>query len=148
MPPDTLFQIANPIALLGWIGLILAPFAPRLTDLVAATLIPLLLGLTYSALILAHWSGATGGYSSLPEVMALFTSPQIALAGWVHYLAFDLFVGAWAVRTARAQRINHLLVLPHLALIFLFGPAGFLTFHAMLAALRLRKPKDKDGVPA
>jgi Domain of unknown function (DUF4281) len=138
MTPDSLFQIANPIAMLGWIALILAPFAPRLIDLIAAVIIPLLLAVAYSALILAHWSGATGGYGSLPDVMALFTNPHVALAGWVHYLAFDLFVGAWATRTARAAGINHLLVLPHLALIFLFGPAGFLTFHAMLAAFRQR----------
>ena len=138
MTPDSLFQIANPIAMLGWIALILAPFAPRVTDLIAAVIIPLLMAVAYSALILAHWSGATGGYGSLPDVMALFANPHVALAGWVHYLAFDLFVGAWATRTARAAGINHLLVLPHLVLIFLFGPAGFLTFHAMLAAFRAR----------
>ena len=138
MTPDSLFQIANPIAMLGWIALILAPFAPRLIDLIAAVVIPLLMAVAYSALILAYWSGATGGYGSLPDVMALFTNPHVALAGWVHYLAFDLFVGAWATRTARAAGINHLLVLPHLVLIFLFGPAGFLTFHAMRAAFRLR----------
>lgn len=143
MTPDTMFQIASPLALLGWIALMLAPLVPRLTDLVAAMLIPLLMALAYSALVLAHWSGATGGYGSLPEVMALFTNPHIALAGWVHYLAFDLFVGAWAVRTARSRRIPHLLVLPHLGLIFLFGPAGFLTFTAMLAALRIGAPKEK-----
>lgn len=142
MTPDAWFQIANPLALLGWVALIAAPFAPRLTNLIAAVILPLLLAVAYSALILAHWSGATGGYGSLPEVMALFTNPHIALAGWVHYLAFDLFVGAWAVRTARAEGIHHLLVLPHLALIFLFGPAGFLTFSAMRATLRPRTTED------
>ncbi len=138
MTPEDMFQIANPIAMLGWIALIFAPFAPRVVDLIAAALIPLLMSVAYSALILAYWSGATGGYSSLPDVMALFTDPHIALAGWVHYLAFDLFVGAWAVRIARAAGINHLLVLPHLVLIFLFGPAGLLTFYAMHAAFRMR----------
>lgn len=142
MTPDALLQIANPLALLGWIVLIATPLAPRLTDLIAAVILPLLLAVAYSALILAYWSGATGGYGSLPEVMALFTSPHIALAGWVHYLAFDLFVGAGAVRTARAEGIHHLLVLPHLALIFLFGPAGFLTFTAMRAAYRPRIPQE------
>jgi Domain of unknown function (DUF4281) len=146
MTPEQLFQIANPIALLGWIALIVAPFAPRAIDLIAAVIIPLLMAVAYSALILAYWSGATGGYSSLPEVMALFTNPHIALAGWVHYLAFDLFVGAWATRTARAAGINHLLVLPHLVLIFLFGPAGFLTFYAMHAAFRMRT--NLDGAAA
>lgn len=137
MSPDTLFQIANPIALLGWLALVVAPAAPRLTDAIAALILPLLLSVAYSALILAYWSGSTGGYSSLADVMTLFTNPHIALAGWVHYLAFDLFIGAWATRTARADRIPHLLTLPHLALIFLFGPAGFLTFHAMRLAFRL-----------
>lgn len=142
MAPETLFQIANPVALLGWLALIAAPLAPRMTDLLAALIIPLLLSVAYAALMLAYWSGAPGGYSSLTDVMALFTDPHIALAGWVHYLAFDLVIGAWATRTARAERIPHLLVLPHLALIFLFGPAGFLTFHAMRAAFRLRTPNN------
>jgi hypothetical protein len=137
MSPETLFQIANPVAMAGWAALAFAPLAPRLTDRVAALAIPLLMAVAYSALMLAHWSGATGGYSSLADVMALFTNPHIALAGWVHYLAFDLFVGAWAVRTARSAGIPHLLVLPHLGLIFLFGPAGFLTFQAMLLAFTL-----------
>ena len=138
MTPDTLFQIANPLAMLGWVALIFAPFAPRIADWTAFFVIPMLMSLAYSALILAYWSGATGGYSSLPDVMALFTDPQIALAGWVHYLAFDLMIGAWATRTARAAGIPHLLVLPHLVLIFLFGPAGFLTFCAMHLAFHLR----------
>ena len=146
MSPETLFQIANPIALLGWAALILAPFAPRLADRVAHLIIPLLMSVAYSALMLAHWSGAPGGYGSLPDVMALFSNPHVALAGWVHYLAFDLFVGAWATRTARAEGIPHLLVLPHLGLIFLFGPAGLLTFAAMQIAFR-RIATAKDTTP-
>lgn len=145
MSPETLFQIANPVAVLGWIALVGAPVAPRIADQIAATFIPLLMSVGYSALILAYWSGSTGGYSSLPDVMALFTDPHIALAGWVHYLAFDLWVGAWATRTARARGIPHLLVIPHLGLIFLFGPAGLLTFYAMLAALRART--NQNGAP-
>ena len=68
--------------------------------------------------------------------MALFTSPEIALAGWVHYLAFDLLVGAWEVRTAQREGLAFLLVLPCLLLTFLFGPAGFLLFNALRIATR------------
>jgi Domain of unknown function (DUF4281) len=138
MTPETMFQIANPIAMLGWVALAAAPVMPRVADLIAALIIPLLMSLAYSALILSFWSGSTGGYGSLPDVMALFTDAHVALAGWVHYLAFDLFVGAWATRTARSAGIPHLLVLPHLVLIFLFGPAGFLTFYAMHWAFQMR----------
>jgi len=136
MTPDSLFQLANPLALAGWAVLALSPLAPRSANLVAGLVIPTLLSIAYAALILAFWSGAPGGFDSLPNVMALFTSPQIALAGWLHYLAFDLFVGAWEVRTARRERIPHLLVLPCLALTFLFGPAGLLLFLCLRAARR------------
>ncbi len=131
MSPDQLFQLANPLALLGWLALLAAPLAPKVAQAIAATAIPLLLSLAYSGLVLAFWWRAPGGFSSLREVQALFTSPEIALAGWLHYLAFDLFLGAWQVRTARAEGIVHWLVIPCLILTFLFGPAGLLAF-AML----------------
>jgi hypothetical protein len=134
MPPDQIFQLANPLALAGWLALALSPLAPRLAQAVAIAL-PLALSLLYSGLVLAFWWQAPGGFSALAEVQALFTSAPIALAGWVHYLAFDLFVGAWAVRTARAEGIPHWLVIPILAPIFLFGPAGLLAFAALRFSL-------------
>jgi hypothetical protein len=138
MPADQLFQLANPLAMLGWIALLAAPLAPRLAQATSAAIIPLLLSLAYAGLVLAFWSSASGGFSTLAEVQALFTQPQIALAGWLHYLAFDLFVGAWEVRTARAEGIPHWLVIPCLVLTFLFGPAGLLSF-AILRFTLVRK---------
>ncbi len=132
--PHSLFQLTGPLAMLGWLSLTLAPLAPRLTDVVAAVAIPALLSVGYTALILVHWTSAPGGFDTLADVMALFTTPGVALAGWVHYLAFDLFVGAWITRTARTEGIPHLLILPCLVLTFLFGPAGFLAFTALRAA--------------
>lgn len=128
MTADQLFQTANPLALLGWLVLVASPLAPRATQAISATAIPLLLALAYTGLILAFWWEAPGSFGSLAEVQALFTHPQIALAGWVHYLAFDLFLGAWEVRTARAESIPHWAVVPCLVLTFLFGPAGLLAF--------------------
>lgn len=128
MTPDQLFQLSSPLALLGWIALLLSPLAPRAAQVVAAAAIPLLLSLAYAGLVLAFWWEAPGGFGSLAEVQALFTHPHIALAGWLHYLAFDLIVGAWAVRTARAEGIPHWAVIPCLVLTFLFGPAGLLAF--------------------
>ncbi|MFN6008308.1 MAG: ABA4-like family protein [Paracoccaceae bacterium] len=138
MTPDQLFQLANPLALLGWLVLLASPLAPRAAQAISAAAIPLLLALAYTGLVLAFWWEAPGGFGSLPEVQALFTHPQIALAGWVHYLAFDLFVGAWEVRTARAEGIPHWAVIPCLILTFLFGPAGLLAF-AVLRFTLVRK---------
>jgi hypothetical protein len=128
MSADQLFQLANPLALLGWLALLLSPLAPRAAQSVSAAAIPLVLSLAYAGLVLAFWWDAPGGFGSLPDVQALFTNPHIALAGWLHYLAFDLFLGAWEVRTARAEGIPHWMVVPCLILTFLFGPAGLLAF--------------------
>jgi hypothetical protein len=136
MTPDALFQLSGPVALAGWLALALAPLAPRLADIAAALVVPALLSAAYAALILVFWSGAEGGFGSLPAVMQLFDAPGVALAGWLHFLAFDLFVGAWQVRAARRDGLPHLLVLPCLALTFLFGPAGLLLFLALRLARR------------
>lgn len=134
MQPDDIFQIGNMMAMAGWLALLASPFFPKLADGAAALVVPALLAIAYAGLILAFWSGAEGGFDTLPNVMQLFTQPEIALAGWIHYLAFDLLIGAWEVRTARAERIPFLAVVPCLALTFLFGPAGFLAFTALRAA--------------
>jgi hypothetical protein len=131
MSPEALFALSGPVAMAGWLALALSPLAPRPALIAAGLAIPILLSIAYAALILVHWSGAEGGFDSLPAVMALFDAPGVALAGWLHYLAYDLFVGAWIVRTARAEGVSHWLVLPCLVPAFLFGPAGFLAFNAL-----------------
>ena len=60
--------------------------------------------------------------------MKLFTNEWATLAGWIHYLAFDLFVGAWEVKDAQEKNISHWFVIPCLILTFLFGPIGFLLY--------------------
>ena len=134
MDADAVFRISNLAALIGWVSLLFAWAAPIWPLRIAGLAVPALLSVGYTGLILAFWSRAEGGFGTLGEVMTLFTSREIVLAGWVHYLAFDLFVGAWEVGTARREGIAFLLVAPCLALTFLFGPAGFLAFTALRAA--------------
>jgi hypothetical protein len=136
MSPDALFQIANSLALLGWIALALGPMAPRALGLVGGVAIPLVLSGGYAAIVLSHWSSGQGGFDSLASVEQLFKSRWLLLAGWVHYLAFDLLVGAWQLRTARREGIPHLHLLPCLLATFLFGPAGYLLFQGLRAAHR------------
>ena len=54
------------------------------------------LSLTYAVLILVYFFRVEGGgFGSIAEVRALFMSDPVLVAGWVHYLAFDLFIGTW-----------------------------------------------------
>ncbi|MEM8554947.1 MAG: ABA4-like family protein [Pseudomonadota bacterium] len=141
----TLFSWGDPLVLVGWAALILSPLAPVWADRIAGFIIPAILSLAYTGLILAFWSGAPGGFDSLENVMALFTDPYIALAGWLHFLAFDLFVGAWIVRQARAAAIPHLLTVPILVPAFLFAPAGYLAFITLRAIWSLRTPAAQEA---
>lgn len=136
MNPDNLFQYANMGVLLGWAALLASPWMPRLADRVAGTIVPAVISVAYVGLILAFWSGAEGGFDSLQAVSQLFQTPGMLLAGWLHYLAFDLFVGAWIVRTARDEKLAFPFVLPFLPLTFLFGPAGYVAFVATCAIRR------------
>jgi hypothetical protein len=139
MSPDSIFPIANMTAVAGWVALLASPYIPRLSDAIASSAIPLLLSVAYAGLILAFWNGAEGGFDTLANVELLFQTREMLLAGWLHYLAFDLFVGAWIARTARAEGVSFVLVAPCLVLTFLFGPVGFLIFSA-IRAVRLRNP--------
>ncbi len=80
-------------------------------------------------LLVINWGGSRGGFSSLHGVAELFSNPWLLLAGWVHYLAFDLFVGTWEVRDSLERGVPRLLVVPCLLLTFMLGPVGFLTYH-------------------
>ena len=129
MSADALFSAANLAAMAGWILLTIAP-RRRWATMTAGAIIPLLLAALYLALLAMHWGETRGGFSTLPAVAELFSSRWLLLAGWLHYLAFDLFVGAWEVRDAIERGVPHLLVVPCLLLTFLFGPIGFMAYHA------------------
>ena len=131
---ETSFAVANIVALAGWLGLAILPGRRIVVDGIAGLAIPLLLAVAYTALVAAFLAGAEGGFGTLAAVRQLFASDALLLAGWLHYLAFDLFVGAWIVRTARREGVPHILVLPCLAFTFLLGPMGFLAFNIVRLA--------------
>lgn len=138
MTAEQLFSLANLVAMASWLALI---FLPRLrwTSTVVPVVVPALLAVLYTALIAVSLPSSQGGFGSLAGVRALFENQWALLAGWVHYLAFDLFVGGWEVRDAQQRGIRHLLLVPSLLLTFLFGPAGFLVYLATRRLTRTRQ---------
>jgi hypothetical protein len=128
MNPDQIFAIANPLAASSWLLLIVVP---RRAAIVTGLIVPAIFAALYAALIAVNWSGAEGGFSTLPDVARLFANRWLLLAGWVHYLCFDLLIGTWEVQDAQARGVPHLLVVPCLILTFLFGPAGWLLYKGL-----------------
>jgi hypothetical protein len=138
---DTLFSLGGFAAMSGWIALLASPWLGRVADRYASLAVPGVIAVVYTGLVLAFWSRAEGGFGSLDDVARLFETRELLLAGWLHYLAFDLFVGAWEVRRAREAAVPFVLVVPCLGLTFLFGPAGLLAFLMLLAAFRVARPR-------
>jgi hypothetical protein len=127
MAAEQLFSILNLIAMAAWLAMILLPRV-RWTSRVLPVVVPAILSIVYIALVASAITQSEGGFSSLAGVRTLFDNPWLLLAGWTHYLAFDLAIGGWEVRDAERHGIPHLLVVPALVLTFLFGPAGFVLY--------------------
>ena len=139
MNAGQIFSLANALAVLGWLLLIFGGRTRWAAPMVAGAVLPLLFAVIYSGLLVGHLVGSNGSFQTLAGVSALFENRWLLLAGWVHYLAFDLFIGAWQVRDSRVRGISHLLVVPCLALTFLFGPAGLLLYFFIRVAHKHRK---------
>ena len=140
MSPEQVFAVANAIALLSWLLLAVLPGRRWVTDVVTGKAVPALFAVAYIAIVATTFWGADGSFSTLSGVGSLFSNPWLLLAGWVHYLAFDLLVGTWEALDARERRIPHLLLVPCLFMTFMFGPAGWLLYlgvrHVRSAASR------------
>lgn len=140
MPWEAIFGYANLYAMLCWLVLALAPKR----EMVVTPLFYAgtgLLAFAYAALIIgllgglidggAGGDGGTPDFTTLAGVQALFDTQGGATIGWIHYLAFDLFVGIWAARNADRRGISRILQVPILFFILMAGPLG-LTLYLIL----------------
>jgi ABA4-like protein len=134
MTPERLFSLCNTFALIGWLILTVAGRTRWASRIATGVVIPLVIAVLYAGLVAAHWGDAQGGFGTLEGVAELFSNRWLLLAGWIHYLAFDLFIGSWEVRDAQALGISHFIVIPCLVLTFLFGPAGLLLYFIIRVA--------------
>jgi len=131
-----IFKISNYSALLGWAILIILPNWHFGQTLVIGILITLLC-MAYSYLIFfgkRHDDLSvkySGNFRSLDGVIRLFKSPRVVLAGWIHYLAFDLMIGIYILNDATQYGIPHWMLIPCLLLTLMFGPAGLLLFFSL-----------------
>ena len=130
MTAEQLFSMLNMITMAAWLPMVLLPRV-RWTATLLPVVMPALLAVVYVVLVVSTMGRTEGGFSSLAGVSALFDNPWMLLAGWTHYLAFDLFVGGWEVRDGQRRGVPHLLMVPALILTFLFGPAGLLLYLAI-----------------
>lgn len=139
---DAIFGAANMLAMISWAALILLPRWPALLSALLYLVVGLL-SLLYAGILVGLVSGladpggsmAGGNFSSIEGVQTLFSAKGGLTMGWVHYLAFDLFVGIWIARDADAKGFSRFIQAPILVATFMAGPLGLLLW------LLLREPR-------
>jgi prepilin signal peptidase PulO-like enzyme (type II secretory pathway) len=143
MKAEQIFSIVSSIAMLSWVILAIAPRWVVTRKIILSGAIPLLLSVAYLVLIILFFGSSQGGFGTLADVMKLFTNEWVALAGWIHYLAFDFFVGIWETKDAQEKGISHWFVIPCLFLTFMLGPVGFLLY-CVLRFFLAKKETEND----
>ena len=144
---EALFNLSNLIVLPFWLLMILLPLW-RWTQRIMATLWPIIaLSVIYAALLLSQIGGAAGSLlnPTLDGIAALLSTPAGAAAGWVHFLAFDLFVGRWAYLDSRERGISVWLVSPTLFFIFMAGPLGLLLYLTVRWAVQFMRERSQPA---
>ncbi|MGB0514868.1 MAG: ABA4-like family protein [Wenzhouxiangellaceae bacterium] len=144
MNPNQVFVLANNVMIVVWLLLLISLWMPRLRRWAFGAghwIMPVPLGIAYCVYLIPAMLDSSGSFSSLESVAELFADNRLLLAGWLHYLAFDLFVGTWIVRTALDERLPRLWTAVCLPLTFLAGPLGLLLFVVSRAAATARRGK-------
>jgi hypothetical protein len=128
MRPEKVFRIVNLIAIFPWLFMMVLPKTDITKTIINSSIFPLGLALVYAYYIFTTFGKSGGNFMTLQGVEKLFSKREVLLAGWVHYLVFDLFVGAWEWRDALQHDISQWILAPCLILTLMFGPVGYLVY--------------------
>lgn len=137
---NRIFQLANTLALIGWVILFVAPSwaaSNPVFILAPAALLAIIYGYTlfFGGRYDEQGKPRKGNFFNFRGVLKLFESRSAVLAGWIHFLAFDLMVGLMIVMDSTQHGINYWLVLPCLVLTLMLGPLGLLAYLALRFAV-------------
>lgn len=139
------FSAANILAMIAWFALIVLPRHPALLSAVLYIGVGLLCAVYAISLIgvltglLPNGSAENPNLFTIDGVRAFFATDAGVTIGWVHYLAFDMFVGLWIARDADAKFFSRWVQAPILLATYLTGPLGLFIW------LLVREPRARAG---
>ena len=140
---ETLFQLANLYIMPFWLLMIFLPHWSWTKRIMATLWIVVPLALAYSVLIVPQMLGSGIAADLMNPTIAglaeLLGSPAGVAVGWIHFLAFDLFVGRWAYLDSRERQISAWIASPCLFFILMMGPLGFLLYLLVRTVAQRRK---------
>jgi Domain of unknown function (DUF4281) len=124
---DTVFSLSSLTSIPFWLLMILAPRWTWTRKIIGSPFLILPAAILYIALVFPNIASSfpTLANPKLETIQTLLGSSAGATISWVHFLAFDLFVGRWAYLDSLEHKIHPLVMAPILFLILMFGPLGF-----------------------
>jgi hypothetical protein len=128
MSPESVFSFGSSFVFIGWILLLVFPNW-KFTQAIVLNGVIVILAILYAYIFVKDMgSFDPKSFSTLSNVKVLFQNDNAVAAGWLHYLTFDLLVGAYIVKQCQKLEISrwsYSLILPFT---FMFGPIGYFIF--------------------
>ena len=138
---ETWFIGAHAIAFVGWAALFASPWIGRRRAVLAARWVLVPLCLLYLLFFLTHLKAIPTGLGySLAAVARAFDKPVLLLAGWIHYLVLDLFVGSWEAEHSERAGVGYAPLSLCLFATMMIGPLGLLLYLGIAATRKSRRP--------
>ena len=133
---NLIFNFCNILILIAWGAIIITPQKKISRILISYPWIPLTLSFFYIYFIIISGGLMEADFSSLNGIVTLFknATPESAAAGWLHYLAFDFWVGTWIIKHSRKEKISNKIIVLPLLITFILGPVGILAYSMILLA--------------
>ena len=139
---ETAFTAANLFVLPFWFLMIVLPGWRWTRRVMALPVVLAVLPALYVGLVLPRLGGllpALAGPPDALQIAKLLSTPDGAVIAWVHFLAFDLFVGRFIYLDTRDQPVPWFVTAPTLLLTLMFGPAGLLVYLVVRGLYRVRE---------
>jgi Domain of unknown function (DUF4281) len=134
----TLFQLANLYIMPFWLLMIFLPHWSWTKRIIGSLWWIVPLALAYALLVLPQAGSLFADLANptMEGIARLLGNPAAAAIGWIHFLAFDLFVGRWIYLDSRERQISAWLVSPAIFFTLMFGPFGFLLYMLVRTLVR------------
>ena len=127
---DTIFQLSSLLVMPFWFLVIFLPHWQWTKRIMGSLWVVVPMALLYALLVVPNMPMLLGDLMNptLGAISALLGTPEGATIGWIHFLAFDLFVGRWAYLDSREGGIPAWLASIALFFVLMFGPFGLILY--------------------
>ncbi len=127
---STLFSLSSLVVMPFWFLMIFLPNWRYTNRILSSTWVAAGAALIYAILVIPQIPTVLPAVlnPNLEGILSLLSTASGTTIAWVHFLAFDLFVGRWIYLDARARGLHPLITGAILFFTLMLGPLGFLAY--------------------